>query len=175
MSLLGSQVYANPARPLWISVDSSGVIGPTGPAGPTGGTGPTGPTGPVGTYPVLTGTMSSAGNGNTNNTITFGSMLSGNVLEPNAIYQMNYTVKLSNATTINPNIIVDVIPAATAANLVGMTANVPVFTGGGISPISVSGILAHSNPSPQPLIGAFYTDVSVGSVTYGGITLQRIA
>ena len=173
MSLLGSQVYSSPSKPLWLSVDSSGVVGPTGPTGSTGSTGPTGPTGSM--YPLLTGTMSSAGNGNTNNTITFGSMLSGNVLETNAIYQLNYTVKLSNATNINPNIIVDVLASAGSVNLVGMSANVPVYSGGGISPISVSGIIAHIDPAPQPLIGAFYTDVSVGSVTYGGITLQRLA
>lgn len=173
MSLLGSQVFANSSRPLWLSVDSSGVVGPTG---PTGSTGPTGPTGPAGSsYPVLTGTMSSIGNANTNNTITFGSMLAGNVLAPGGIYQLNYTVKLTNPSTIHPNILVDVLPSSAAANLVGMTANVPVYSGGGISPISVSGILAHNDVSAQSLIGAFYTDVSIASVTYGGVTLQRIA
>ena len=41
MSLLGSQVFANPSTPLWASA-SGGGGGPTGPTGPIGPTGPSG-------------------------------------------------------------------------------------------------------------------------------------
>jgi hypothetical protein len=50
MSLLGNQVYANPAQPLWEPIGSGGGggTGPTGPTGPTGATGSAGSTGPTG-------------------------------------------------------------------------------------------------------------------------------
>ena len=38
MSLLGTPVYANPAQPIWASVTSAFVPGPTGPPGPPGET-----------------------------------------------------------------------------------------------------------------------------------------
>lgn len=46
MSLLGTQVFANPTTPIWAAVGTGGgATGPTGPAGSTGATGPAGPTG----------------------------------------------------------------------------------------------------------------------------------
>lgn len=57
MSLLGSQVFANPGQPLWAPYGSGGSTGPTGPAGPTGTIGPTGPTGGGGGSSVLSQTL----------------------------------------------------------------------------------------------------------------------
>lgn len=50
MSLLGTQVYANPATPIWqpFGTGGGGATGPTGPVGPTGPAGPTGPSGDTG-------------------------------------------------------------------------------------------------------------------------------
>lgn len=52
MSLLGTQVFANPTTPIWLSASTVLPPGPTGPIGPTGPpmgfTGPTGPTGATG-------------------------------------------------------------------------------------------------------------------------------
>ena len=62
MSLLGSQVYANPSQPIWQPFGTGGGgggTGPTGPTGPTGATGTTGstgstgPTGPSGVPSIL--------------------------------------------------------------------------------------------------------------------------
>lgn len=49
MSLLGTQVYANPSQPIWQPFGTGGGGGGTGPTGPTGATGPTGPAGTNGT------------------------------------------------------------------------------------------------------------------------------
>lgn len=61
MSLLGSQVYANPSTPIWLSAGTPLPPGPTGPIGPTGppmgDTGPTGPTGFTGYTGVAGGTF----------------------------------------------------------------------------------------------------------------------
>ena len=166
MSLLGTQVFANPSTPCWYPANDPAIVGPTGPAGPTG------PGGSA--FPVVFGTMSSAANGNTNNVITFGSGLAGNVLVPNFVYQLNYTANLSNATDDTSKTILNVLGGNNATNSVGISAYVPVFSNG-YSPISLSGIIAHTDVSNQPLDGVFYTDISLTGVSYSGVSLQRIA
>lgn len=94
MSALGSQVFANPTTPIWLSASTivptgpTGFTGPTGPQGPmgtaanTGATGPTGFTGPTGPTGVPGSATNTGATGPTGPTIftpyyaSFGSSVS---------------------------------------------------------------------------------------------------